>query len=45
MLPGPIVHPLEGGESPLDVFLEVLDKNDRFSFQQEVESIFSSVDF
>jgi len=29
----------------LDIFLEVLDENDRFPFQQEIESIFGSNDF
>jgi hypothetical protein len=45
VLPGSAFHPLEGGESFLDILLEVLNENDRFSFQQMIESIFGSVDF
>ncbi len=43
--PGPLsIHWREVRVS-LDIFLEVLDENDRLSFQQEIESIFSSIDF
>ena len=43
-LPGDILHPLEGGKGFLDILLKVLNENDCFSFQQEKESIFSSID-
>ena len=45
MFPGSAFHPLEGGEGFLDILLEVLNENDRLSFQQMIESIFGSVDF
>ena len=45
MLSGSDFHPLEGGEGFLYIFLEVLNEDDRLSFQQAIESIFSSIDF
>ncbi len=45
MLSGSDFHPLEGGEGFLNIFLEVLNEDDRLSFQQAIESIFSSIDF
>jgi hypothetical protein len=45
MFPGSTFHPLEGGKGFLDILLEVLNENDRLSFQQMIESIFGSVDF
>jgi len=45
MFPGSTFHPLEGGEGFLDIFFEVLNENDRLSFQQLIESIFGSIDF
>jgi len=45
MFPGSTFHPLEGGKGFLDILLEVLNENDRLSFQQMIESIFGSIDF
>ena len=45
MLPRSAFHPLEGGKGFLDILLEVLNENDRLSFQQMIESILGSVDF
>ena len=45
MFPRSSFHPLEGGKGFLDIFLEVLNENDRLSFQQMIESILGSVDF
>ena len=36
---------MERSEGFLDILLEVLNENDRLSFQQMIESIFGSVDF
>ena len=45
MFPGSTFHPLEDAKGFLDIFLEVLNEDDRLSFQQMIESIFGSVDF
>ena len=44
LLPGSTFHPLEGGKGFLDILLKVLNENDRFSFQQEIKSIFGAID-
>ena len=38
-------HPFYSSEGFLDILLEMLDENGRFSFQQEIESVLGSVDF
>jgi hypothetical protein len=45
MLSRSIFHPLEGGQSFLNILLKVLDKNGPFFFQQEIESISRAIDF
>lgn len=45
MFPGTTFSPLEGGEAFLNIFLEVLDKDDRLSFEQKIESFLGTIDF
>ena len=45
MFPGPTFHPLKGDEGFLDIFLKVLDQDDRLSLQQEIESLLGTIDF
>ena len=45
MFPGSTFHPLKGGKAFLNILLEVLDKDDRLSLQQEIESLLGTIDF
>ena len=45
MFTGTTFNPLEGGKGLLNVLLEVLDKDDRLPFEQEIESFFGTIDF
>jgi hypothetical protein len=43
-LAGFTFHPFQRSESFLNIFLEMLNENGPFSFQQEIESILGSID-
>jgi hypothetical protein len=45
MFSGPTFHPLERGESLLDIFLKMLDEHNGLPFEQKIESFLGSADF
>ena len=45
MFSWPAFHPQEGGKRFLDIFLEMLNEDNRLPFEQKIESLFGSGDF
>ena len=45
MFPRSAFYPLKGDEGFLDILLKVLEKDDRLSLQQEIESFLGTIDF